>query len=117
MPMYMFFVRTGAVALALVLAAEIVPGIRIDSVTTALLSAVVLGLLNTLIRPILIILTLPITILTLGLFLIVINSIMFAVAAWLLSGFVVETYIAAVIGSLLVTAVSIVVNRSVRATA
>ena len=112
--MYMFLVRTGAVALALVLASEIIPGIRVDSVTTALLSAVVLGLLNTLVRPLLIILTLPITIVTLGLFLIVINTALFGTVAWLLDGFVVESVLAALLGSLTVTVVSVVVNRSLK---
>jgi putative membrane protein len=106
-----FVIRIGAVALALLLAQEIIPGVSIDSLLTALLGALVLGVLNTLVRPLLILLTLPITILTLGLFIIVINVAMVAMAAWLLPGFTIDTILAAVLTTLLISVVSIVVER------
>jgi putative membrane protein len=107
-------VRIGAVALAFLLAAELIPQVTIDSLLTALFAAVVLGILNTLVRPILIILTLPITILTLGLFILVINISMVSLAAWLLPGFSIGTALAAALTTMLVSLVSIVAERLMR---
>ncbi len=106
-----FIVRIAGVALALLLAAEIIPGVGIDSLLTAVLGAVVLGVLNTLVRPLLILLTLPITIITLGLFIIVLNVSMVGLAAWLLPGFAIATVLAAILTTLLISVVSIVIER------
>ena len=69
------------------LTAMILPGMYVEGFARAMVVALVLGLLNTLIRPVLIVLTLPITVVTLGLFLLVINGLMISVAAWALAGF------------------------------
>ena len=88
-------------ALALMAVAYYVPNIHVADFLTALVAALVIGLVNMLIKPILVILTLPITILTLGLFILVINGLLFyAVGNWL-QGFVVETLVAGMMGALL----------------
>lgn len=94
-------VRWLLLAGALLLVAHLYPGVQVASFTTALIAALVLGLLNTLVRPLLVLLTLPITLLTLGLFLFVVNALMFWAAASLMSGFNVGGFWAALIGSLL----------------
>jgi putative membrane protein len=100
-------------AFALIVVAEVVPGIEIDSVYRALMAAVVLGVVNVLVRPILVILTLPITLLTLGLFIFIINAGLFLWVASFLDGFKVDGFLPALIGSLIVSAISTVVNRAV----
>jgi len=88
-------------ALALLAVAYLVPGIHVAGFTAALVAALVIGLVNMLIKPILVLLTLPITVLTLGLFILVINGLLFyAVGSWL-EGFEVETFLAGMIGALL----------------
>lgn len=95
---------------ALLLCAYLVPGIIVSSVLVAVVAAIVLGLLNLIARPILILLTLPITIVSLGLFIFVINAIVFALAASLVPGFAVAGFVPALIGSLIVSIVSTVAN-------
>jgi putative membrane protein len=80
--------------------------IQIDSFTTALLAALVLALVNTLIRPILLVLTLPFTVLTLGLFIFVINGLMFWAASEMVAGFHVAGFMSAVLGALLYSVIS-----------
>lgn len=79
-------------ALIIYLTAMLLPGVRIESFARALVVALVLGLLNTLVRPFLVLITLPITVLTLGIFLIFINALILAFASWLLSGFSVDGF-------------------------
>ena len=81
-----FLLRATIVALGLWLATLWVPGVSIDSPTTLLLAGILLGVVNSIIRPIAILLTLPMTIITLGLFLLVINAGMVALVAWMLPG-------------------------------
>jgi putative membrane protein len=88
-------------ALLLWLVSQFVRGIYIHSFGSALLAAVVLGIVNFLVRPILVVITLPITILTLGLFLIIINALMLMLTSVLVPGFRVEGFVAAIIGGLL----------------
>ena len=88
-------------AAALLLVAHLYPGVVVTSFPSALIAALVLGLLNTLLRPILVLLTLPVTVVTLGLFLFVINALMFWAAANVLSGFAVTGFTAALVGSLI----------------
>lgn len=88
-------------AVALLAVAYILPGIAIASFGSALIAALVLGLLNTLVKPVLVLLTLPITILTLGLFLIVLNALLFWFAGSVLKGFRVDGFWWAVIGAVL----------------
>ncbi len=88
-------------ALALVAVANFVPGIRVDGFTAAFIAAFVLGLVNTLIRPVFLVLTLPVTLLTLGLFIFVINGLMFWFAGSILRGFVVDSFWSGVLGAVL----------------
>ncbi len=94
-------IRWLLLAAALLLVAHLYSGVAVTSFTSALIAALVLGLLNTLLRPVLVLLTLPVTVLSLGLFLFVINALMFWAAARLLSGFAVDGFVAALIGSLI----------------
>lgn len=82
-----FIIRLLLSALAVVLLANILPGVSVDSYGVAILVAVVLSLLNFLVKPLLVIFTLPVTILTLGLFLLIINAIIILLADWLVTGF------------------------------
>jgi putative membrane protein len=93
-------------ALALLALPYLLPSIHVASFATALAVAVVLGLINAVIRPLLLLLTLPVTLLTLGLFIFAINGMMFMLAAWLLDGFVVDGFLSGVIGSMLYSIIS-----------
>jgi putative membrane protein len=93
-------------AVGLAVAAWIVPGISVSGPGTLLLAAVLMGLVNAFVRPFAVVLTLPLTILTLGLFLLVVNAAMFGLVAWLLEGFVVSGFFAALFGWLIVSFVS-----------
>ena len=106
------FIRWLLLAAALLLVAQIYPGVSVASFGSAMIAALVLGLLNTLLRPILVLLTLPVTLLTLGLFLFVINALMFYFAASLLQGFHVAGFAAALIGSLLYSLCGLVVDAA-----
>ena len=101
-----FFAKMVATAVAVLFAAYILKGVHVDSTLTALIVALVLGLLNSFIKPILIILTIPITLVTLGLFLLVINILIVKWAADLVSGFSVDGWFTALIFSLVVSLVS-----------
>ncbi|MCM4169496.1 hypothetical protein KCTC52924_00530 [Arenibacter antarcticus] len=90
-------------AVAVVILANILPGVGVDSYTTAIIVAIVLSLLNFIVKPILIILTLPVTILTLGLFLLVINAIIILLADNLIDGFQVDNIWWALLFSLLLS--------------
>ena len=93
-------------ALALLAVAYLLPGIHVDGFTGALLAALVLGLINALVRPLLILLTLPITVLTLGLFILVINGLLFWFVGSVLQGFVVSGFWVGVMGALLYSILS-----------
>lgn len=86
---------------ALLLVAYLYSGVQVTSFTAALVAALVIGLVNAVVRPILVLLTLPVTILTLGLFLFVINALLFWFVAEVVRGFTVSGFMAALIGSLL----------------
>jgi putative membrane protein len=101
-------------ACALLLVAYLYTGVHIQNFTSALIAAAVMGLLNTLVRPVLIVLTLPVTVITLGLFLFVINALMFWAAASLLDGFVVAGFWAALLGSLIYSALMLVVEAALK---
>ena len=99
-------------AAALLLVAHLYPGVEVKSFSSALWAALVLGLFNTLVRPLLVLLTLPVTLLTLGLFLFVINALMFWAAASVLDDFNVAGFSAALIGSLLYSLCSMVIDAA-----
>lgn len=103
-------VRWLLLAAALLLVAHLYSGVVVASFTSALIAALVLGLLNTLVRPLLVILTFPVTLLTLGLFLFVINALMFWAAAEVLKGFNVAGFGAALIGSVIYSLCGMVID-------
>jgi putative membrane protein len=98
-----FLTRLLISAASLGLAAYLVPGIYVDSVVTLVIAAFLMGIVNAIVRPILIILTLPITILTLGLFLFIVNAMTFGLVAWLMPGFAVAGLGSALLGWLIVS--------------
>jgi putative membrane protein len=97
-------------AVALFIVMKLVPGIQIDRFSDLLLATLVIGLLNAFLRPLVILLTLPVTILTLGLFTLVINGVMFYLAAHLVSGFHVTGFGAAFLAALLFSLFSFFLN-------
>jgi len=97
--------------LTLLVVASYVPGIDIDGLYPALIAALTLGFLNLFIKPILFILTLPITVLTLGLFMLVINAALFWFAASFIGGFEVASFLHALLGSLIVSVVSAIGSK------
>lgn len=103
-------IRWLLLAAALLLVANLYSGVQVASFGAAMIAALVLGLLNTLVRPLLVLLTLPVTLLTLGLFLFVINALMFWAAASLLDGFNVRGFGAALIGSLIYSLAGVVID-------
>ena len=98
-------------ALGLILLAELVQGISVDGIYPAIIAALVLGILNAIVRPILLILTLPITIVTLGLFAFVINAGLFLFAASFIEGFSVNNFWYALLGSVLMSVISTIGSR------
>jgi putative membrane protein len=111
LPMMKLLLKLVITALALLGVAYLIPSITVDSFYTALIVALILGLLNLTVRPILFVLTLPITILTLGLFIFVLNALIFWFAASFIEGFGVSGFLAALIGSLLVSLASTLANK------
>jgi putative membrane protein len=104
--MVAFIIHWLVVAIGLWVAAQIVPGVTVTSWTTLALAALVLGFVNAIIKPILVILTLPITVLTLGLFYLVVNAIAFGLAAAVVPGFSISSFTAALLGALVTSVVS-----------
>lgn len=111
--MLKLIVRWLLLAAALLLVAYLYPGVSVSSFGAAMIAALVLGLLNTIVRPLLVLLTLPVTLITLGLFLFVINALMFWAAAGVLSGFNVTGFAAALIGSLIYSLCGMVIDVAV----
>jgi len=105
-----FLIRSLLTMLAVLATAHLVPGIRVDSWLSALGAAVVLGLLNAVLRPLLLLLTLPFIILTLGLFIFVVNAILLALTSVLIPGFHVAGFWSAVFGSLVISIISGLLN-------
>ncbi|GAB2763986.1 phage holin family protein [Rhabdobacter roseus] len=91
---------------AIIVAANLLDGVHVSNITTAVVAAIVLGILNTFVRPVLQILALPITILTLGLFYFVINVLMIYLTAALVDGFAIDGFITALLFGLIVAIVS-----------
>jgi len=105
-----FLIRAAVVAIGLWLASQIVPGIHILTPGSLIAAALLLGVVNAIVRPILVILTFPITLLTLGLFLLVINGLMIELVSWLLPGFVVDGLGSAILASIIVSLTSWVMS-------
>lgn len=106
-----FLVTWLLTAIALLIAAQLVPGLAISGIAAALIGAAVLGLVNAVVKPILTILTLPLTILTFGLFLFVVNAIAFGLVGYLTPGFDVGGFFPAVLGSIVLSIVSGVLDK------
>jgi putative membrane protein len=104
--MVSFLIHSLVLAVAIWLTAQIVPGVTVTSWTALAIAALVLGVVNAIVRPILLILTFPITVLTLGLFYLVVNGIAFGLAAALVPGFEIASWTAAILGALLTSVVS-----------
>jgi len=97
-------------AAALLCVAYVFDGVQVSNFSEALLASLVIALFNTLVRPVLVVLTLPVTVLSMGLFLFVINALMFWAASGLLSGFVVAGFGAALIGSLIYSGLGVLID-------
>ena len=93
-------------AVSLLITAHLVPGIVLQTITAAAIAAFILGLVNAIVRPIMVLLTLPLTILTLGLFLFVVNALSLYIVAALTPGFEIKSFLAALIGSIVLSIVS-----------
>ena len=105
-----FIIKLLLTGVAAIIAAYILPGVQIDTFITALILAVVLALLNAVVRPILVILTIPVTILTLGLFLLVINALIILLADYLIAGFNVDGFLWALIFSLVLSVITAILD-------
>ncbi|GGJ38602.1 phage holin family protein [Neoroseomonas lacus] len=105
-----FFIRTAVTAVALWVAVAIVPGISAQDTGTLVLAAIVLGVINATVRPLAVLLSIPITIITFGLFLLVVNAGMLALVAWLVPAFNVAGFGSALLGSIVVSIVSAVIG-------
>lgn len=109
--MLQFLLTWLATAVSLFLTAFIVPGLTIVSFSSAIVGAAVLGLVNAVVKPILVLFTLPLTILTLGLFLLVVNAIALGLVSYLTPGLTITGFFPAVFGSIVLTIVSGLVNQ------
>jgi putative membrane protein len=110
--MFKLLVKWLLSATALLFVAFVYSGVEVKTFGAALVAAFVIGLLNAVVRPILVIFTLPVTVITLGLFLFIINALMFWIAAEVLSGFHVRDFVAALIGSVLYSLLGIVIESA-----
>jgi len=99
-------------AASLLFVAYVYSGVQVESFTSALIAAFVIGLFNVVLRPVLVVLTLPVTIVTVGLFLFVINALMFWAAASVLDGFQVSGFGAALLGSLIYSVLGILIESA-----
>jgi putative membrane protein len=102
-------------ACALLLVAYVYEGVQVRSFPSALIAAAVIGLFYMLLRPVLVVLTLPVTVVTFGLFLFVINALLFWAAASVLDGFYVSGFWAALLGSIIYSVIMLVVDAALRA--
>jgi len=108
--MLVIITRWLIITVAILLASQFVPGIKVDSLPTAVIAACVLGLINVFIRPVVVLLTLPLSILTLGLFYFFINAFLLKLVAYFVSGFEVASFFSAFLGSLVISVVSWLAN-------
>ncbi|HEY9767815.1 MAG TPA: phage holin family protein [Coleofasciculaceae cyanobacterium] len=109
--MWQFLLTWLATAVSLIVTAFIVPGFAIVSFSSAIIGAAVLGLVNAVVKPILILFTLPLTILTLGLFLLVVNAIALGLVSYLTPGLTIAGFFPAMFGSIVLTLVSGLINQ------
>lgn len=105
-----FFIHWLTTGIALGVAAWILPGVTIASMPALAVAALVLGLVNSIVKPVLLILTLPLTVMTLGVFYLVVNGVAFALAAWIVPGFQVASFFWAIAGAVLVGLMSMFIG-------
>ena len=108
--MFGFVLRWSVNLLALVIAGSVMPGIRIESLEMGIIAAGILSIVNAVIRPVVLILTLPINLLSLGLFTLVINAAMLMLVAAMVPGFVIESFSAAFFGAIIISLISWLAN-------
>ncbi|PKN06001.1 MAG: phage holin family protein [Deltaproteobacteria bacterium HGW-Deltaproteobacteria-7] len=109
--MLVLITRWLVITVAILIASNIVPGISVDSLKTAIIAAAILGIINVFLRPVLLILTLPLTILTLGVFAFVINALMLLLVSHFVPEFKVDGFLSAFLGTLIISLVSWIANR------
>lgn len=109
--MLVIITRWLIITVAILLSSMLIPGIYVDSLWTAIISAALLGLINIVIKPVLVILTLPLNILTLGLFTFIINAFLLKMVAYFVTGFEISGFFAALCGALVISLVSWLANR------
>ncbi len=107
-----FIIRLLITAIVFYLLPKFVPGIHVAGVTSALVAALIFGIVNAIVRPLVLLLTLPLTLLTLGLFIIVVNALMFMLAAWLAPGFRVDGFGPALVGAIVMMVVGFIVSHT-----
>jgi putative membrane protein len=112
--MIIIITRWLVITVAILLASMMVSGIRVESLTTAVVAAAILGIINVFLRPVLLILTLPLTILTLGVFAFVLNALMLLLVAYFVPGFEVDGFFSAFLGALIISIVSWIANRFIK---
>jgi putative membrane protein len=112
--MFGFVVRVVVNAVTIYVAAALVPGLELRGIGSALIAGLALGVVNAVVRPVLVILTLPLTIVTLGLFLFVLNALCLWLVSALVPGFAVHGFWAAFLGALIVSVVSWLLTRFIR---
>lgn len=105
-----FLLHWGITALSLWVASHIFRGLKFDDASSLIVSALLLGFANAIIKPLLIVLTLPLTLLTFGLFVLVINALMILLVAWLVKGFKVSSFWTAFFASMFISVLSIVIG-------
>lgn len=110
-----FLIRWLVLAVALAVTTQLVSGVHVDSWPALLVASLVIGFINAIVRPILTILTLPLTLVTLGFFYLVVNGISFALAASLSPGFRVDSFGAAILGALVMSIISWLLELATRA--
>lgn len=109
-------IRWIVITTAIVLAAAILPGIHVESLAAAIIAAAILGIINTFLRPVVLLLTLPLTILTLGFFVFIINALMLLLVAAFVPGFKIDGFGWAFLGALLISVISWIANRFINKT-
>ena len=114
--MIVIIIRWLVITSAIMLSSMLISGIRVDSLHTAVIAAGLLGVINVFIKPVLIILTLPLNIITLGLFSFIINAFLLKIVAHYVTGFEVDGFLAALLGALVISLVNWLANRFIVAT-
>lgn len=110
MKMSIFFTRLALNSLGIMLVASVVPGIELKTIIAAIAAGLIFGLVNALVKPILILLTLPLSVVTFGLFLLIVNGLSFWLVAGLVKDFYITNIFSAILGSLIMSFVSILFN-------